>query len=108
LSNEGAVSAGSSTTAEKNTFNTWAKAVSGGKHPKTEADKWDSDYEVLKTKKMEIDGKKGVEVKCCSIRLSQGNRVYFYRLEKRPRREAPRAFFVIPTPSAKSAASCRA
>ena len=81
LSNEGAISAGSSTTAEKNTFNTWAKAVSGGKHPKTEADKWDSDYEVLKTKKMEIDGKKGVEVKCCSIRLSQGNRVYFYQAD---------------------------
>lgn len=81
LNNDGASKGGESTDSEKKQFNTWAQAVIKGNHPKTEADRWDSDYEVLKTKKMDIEGQKGVEVKCCSIRLSQGNRVYFYQID---------------------------
>ncbi len=55
---------------EKKTFNKWASKVSGGTHPKTAAKTWDSDYEILK---------KGTKTKPhkCSIRLTQGNRVYF-------------------------------
>lgn len=56
----------------KKTYNAWAKAVNGGKDPKTAANGWDSDYEVLKSKKVE-----GKMLKYCSIRLAKGQRVYF-------------------------------
>ena len=61
--------------------NAWIKAVHDGKHPKESAKGWDSDYEILKTVKKEVEGKKGVDVQCGSIRLAQGNRVCFYQID---------------------------
>lgn len=72
--------AGSTESALKN-LNTWVKAVGDGKHPITEAKKWDSHYEQMKKKTMEVEGKKGVEVLCCSIRLAEGDRAYFYQID---------------------------
>ena len=56
----------------KTKYNNWIRAIRGGKDPKTAAASWDSDYEVLKT--ITVSGKK---VKLCSVRLTQGDRVYF-------------------------------
>lgn len=56
----------------KKKYNTWAQAINNNKDPKTAASGWDSDYEVLKTTK--VGGK---NVKLCSVRLTQGHRVYF-------------------------------
>ena len=81
LKNEGAREIGSMKAAEKKRLNDWMDAVSRGANPKTEAEKWDSDYEVLRTKTTEVNGKKGVSVKCCSIRLAQSNRVYFVQAD---------------------------
>jgi hypothetical protein len=58
--------------AAKNTYNTWARAINGGRDPKTAANGWDSDYEVLKSATV-----KGKKLKFCSIRLTQEHRVYF-------------------------------
>lgn len=81
LNNEGAKEVGSMKQAEKTQLNNWMHAVSTGAHPKTEADKWDSDYEVLHSKTSTVDDKKGVSIKCCSIRLTQSNRVYFVQVD---------------------------
>ena len=59
-------------TACKTTYNTWAQAINTGKDPKTAANTWDSDYEVLKR-----GTSNGKQLKYCSVRLSQEHRVYF-------------------------------
>ncbi|WP_291296563.1 hypothetical protein [Elioraea sp.] len=83
LNNENMKAVGAMSKVEKDLFNDWARAVSNGEHPKSAAEGWDSDYESYKgaPTKMTIGGKKGSAVKCCSIRLSQGNRVYFVQAE---------------------------
>ena len=72
---------GQTTGAGLTNVNSWIKAVHDGKHPKEAAKAWDSDYEILHTKSLEVEGKKGVAVNCCSIRLAEGNRVYFYQID---------------------------
>jgi hypothetical protein len=71
--------------AEKTQFNAWGKKVAGGSDPKSAASSWDSDYEVLNKAKISVtDDKKKKTVhdaKCCSIRLSKGNRVYFMQID---------------------------
>ena len=63
--------------AAKKTYNAWAKLVNSNKDPKTAAAGWDSDYEVLKKTTV-----KGVNLKMCSIRLTQEHRVYFAQNDK--------------------------
>lgn len=83
LDNQDATEAGQMKAAEKKTFNTWAGKVSKGTNPKTAAEAWDSHYEILHNKTKTVDGKKGVKVKCCSIRLSQSNRVFFHQIDSK-------------------------
>jgi plasmid maintenance system killer protein len=51
--------------ANMTTFNQWLTDISNGEHPKTAAEKWDSNYEWLNSEQK------------YSIRLSKGNRVTF-------------------------------
>ncbi len=58
--------------AAKRTYNTWAHAINANQNPLRAAAAWDSDYEVLKQKTVG-----GAKLKLCSIRLTEGHRVYF-------------------------------